>query len=145
MTHSLPARRSADPALFRGVSVVEPGAGFKFAALSIAAAAIFAGQPVFWTLPPRFLTGARAAAGFAAINSVGNLGGLIAQTTVPAIHDRTGSNLAPMLFLAVCLAATALGVLVIERRLPRGSQRSEEHTSELQSLMRNSYAVFCLT
>src|SRR3546814_8706377 len=24
------------------------------------------------------------------------------------------------------------------------SQRSEEHTSELQSLMRNSYAVFCL-
>src|SRR3546814_2806711 len=25
------------------------------------------------------------------------------------------------------------------------TQRSEEHTSELQSLMRNSYAVFCLT
>src|SRR3546814_8790929 len=31
--------------------------------------------------------------------------------------------------------------------LPRAtiaSDRSEEHTSELQSLMRNSYAVFCL-
>src|SRR3546814_10697173 len=28
-------------------------------------------------------------------------------------------------------------------RAPR-SGRSEEHTSELQSLMRNSYAVFCL-
>src|SRR3546814_5883119 len=26
-----------------------------------------------------------------------------------------------------------------------GLSRSEEHTSELQSLMRNSYAVFCLT
>src|SRR3546814_5129988 len=26
----------------------------------------------------------------------------------------------------------------------RQGQRSEEHTSELQSLMRNSYAVFCL-
>src|SRR3546814_2144039 len=25
-----------------------------------------------------------------------------------------------------------------------GNSRSEEHTSELQSLMRNSYAVFCL-
>src|SRR3546814_7830099 len=25
-----------------------------------------------------------------------------------------------------------------------GSPRSEEHTSELQSIMRNSYAVFCL-
>src|SRR3546814_6496497 len=33
------------------------------------------------------------------------------------------------------------------RRAPiwgRGSSRSEEHTSELQSLMRISYAVFCL-
>src|SRR3546814_6273262 len=27
---------------------------------------------------------------------------------------------------------------------PFGSERSEEHTSELQSLMRISYAVFCL-
>src|SRR3546814_7274512 len=27
----------------------------------------------------------------------------------------------------------------------RGNVRSEEHTSELQSLMRISYAVFCLT
>src|SRR3546814_6695960 len=26
----------------------------------------------------------------------------------------------------------------------QGADRSEEHTSELQSLMRNSYAVFCL-
>src|SRR3546814_3613586 len=31
------------------------------------------------------------------------------------------------------------------RRPPvRSGPRSEEHTSELQSLMRNSYAVFCL-
>src|SRR3546814_9191072 len=30
-------------------------------------------------------------------------------------------------------------------RIRRGAdERSEEHTSELQSLMRNSYAVFCL-
>src|SRR3546814_5737461 len=28
--------------------------------------------------------------------------------------------------------------------LPRAARRSEEHTSELQSLMRISYAVFCL-
>src|SRR3546814_7822831 len=29
-------------------------------------------------------------------------------------------------------------------RTPEGEKRSEEHTSELQSLMRISYAVFCL-
>src|SRR3546814_6446335 len=30
------------------------------------------------------------------------------------------------------------------KRYNRDTLRSEEHTSELQSLMRNSYAVFCL-
>src|SRR3546814_2089713 len=47
--------------------------------------------------------------------------------------DRVGHRLA------------ALFVDVEDRDLhPRGRQRSEEHTSELQSLMRISYAVFCL-
>src|SRR3546814_7028018 len=43
----------------------------------------------------------------------------------------------------------AIGMLVIDAARGRavrinGSSRSEEHTSELQSLMRISYAVFCL-
>src|SRR3546814_1591818 len=45
-------------------------------------------------------------------------------------------------------AATTIGEYLRDRRLdPRrsgGQYRSEEHTSELQSLMRISYAVFCL-
>src|SRR3546814_9748941 len=32
----------------------------------------------------------------------------------------------------------------VDRALAHHARRSEEHTSELQSLMRNSYAVFCL-
>src|SRR3546814_5946777 len=40
--------------------------------------------------------------------------------------------------------ATALGVQAIEHHRKRVRFRSEEHTSELQSLMRISYAVFCL-
>src|SRR3546814_9173500 len=50
---------------------------------------------------------------------------------------------------------TPTGDLGVARRLqaddrgaltdPAGPQKSEEHTSELQSLMRISYAVFCLT
>lgn len=113
------------PALIGAVclvgSVVVPGAWFKFALLCIAAPAIFSGQPVFWTLPPRFLTGASAAAGFAIINSVGNFGGFIAQTMVPRIRDATGSDLTPMLFLAACLVAAAIGMLIVERRLPRAA------------------------
>src|SRR3546814_1085476 len=36
------------------------------------------------------------------------------------------------------------GHLLAQTWLRRGEGRSEEHTSELQSLMRISYAVFCL-
>src|SRR3546814_10650320 len=36
------------------------------------------------------------------------------------------------------------GSAAVARREPYISHRSEEHTSELQSLMRISYAVFCL-
>src|SRR3546814_10816236 len=34
--------------------------------------------------------------------------------------------------------------ILAQRRMIAGGARSEEHTSELQSLMRISYAVFCL-
>src|SRR3546814_7337381 len=40
--------------------------------------------------------------------------------------------------------ATHEGIDVHRRRACRRHVRSEEHTSELQSLMRISYAVFCL-
>ena len=106
-------------ALFLVIAVLVPGNAFKFAALCIAAGAIFSGQPVFWTLPPRFLTGASAAAGFAVINSVGNLGGFVAQSVVPRIRDESGSDLAPMLFLAACLALAGIAVLLVEPRLTR--------------------------
>src|SRR3546814_4747744 len=43
----------------------------------------------------------------------------------------------------IALAQIAAASLTPVPRSPRAG-RSEEHTSELQSLMRNSYAVFCL-
>src|SRR3546814_7595012 len=51
--------------------------------------------------------------------------------------------------LAFCRDAAVLGSAEALKAAPRGgsmacSMRSEEHTSELQSLMRISYAVFCL-
>src|SRR3546814_3872907 len=43
-----------------------------------------------------------------------------------------------------CDARVDLAATQEERAHERGEGRSEEHTSELQSLMRISYAVFCL-
>src|SRR3546814_5444128 len=39
---------------------------------------------------------------------------------------------------------THAGELLLDAGRAHLASRSEEHTSELQSLMRNSYAVFCL-
>src|SRR3546814_3482951 len=44
----------------------------------------------------------------------------------------------PALYTALSALLDAIAVA------PAARLRSEEHTSELQSLMRNSYAVFCL-
>src|SRR3546814_7843746 len=44
--------------------------------------------------------------------------------------------------LTTAIAAQAMEVKLVPHIVVHN--RSEEHTSELQSLMRNSYAVFCL-
>src|SRR3546814_4664616 len=44
----------------------------------------------------------------------------------------------------VAALASSLLLYAAAFQFPDGIQRSEEHTSELQSLMRTSYAVFCL-
>lgn len=101
------------------LSVIVPGSGLKFAMLCIAAPAIFAAQPVFWSLPSTFLSGPRAAAGIAAINAIGNLGGFLAQNLVPLVRDATGSNLAPMLALAAVLMVTGLLIFYAMARFGR--------------------------
>src|SRR3546814_7960903 len=50
----------------------------------------------------------------------------------------------PASTLAHHLSTLVAAGLVIQERRGREVVRSEEHTSELQSLMRTSYAVFCL-
>ena len=113
----------AGPALFGAacllLSVYVPGNVAKFAFLCGAAAGIFSAQPVLWSLPSSFLTGASAAAGLAAINAVGNLGGFIAQNAVPWIRDATGSTIAPMLFLSACLSVGGLMTFVVQALIRR--------------------------
>ncbi len=123
--HGATAWHIAGPVLLAAValslSVILPGAALKFAMLCIAAPAIFAAQPVFWSLPPSFLSGPRAAAGIATINAVGNLGGFIAQNLVPVVRDATGSELAPMLALAAVLLVTSLLIFIVMGRLRKMS------------------------
>src|SRR3546814_9392480 len=59
--------------------------------------------------------------------------------------NRAESNLLHEARRLALPAMEGLGALLIDDiAVPRTKLRSEEHTSDLQSLMRTSYAVFCL-
>src|SRR3546814_9469372 len=60
------------------------------------------------------------------------------------VHRMSGAELAPAVATGDLLRAHCREVVVQRERLGCTADRSEEHTSELQSLMRISYAVFCL-
>src|SRR3546814_5705742 len=60
---------------------------------------------------------------------------------VPASVHRAGVKRSVVASDQVSAGPSKAGSVLVRLRMPR----SEEHTSELQSLMRISYAVFCLT
>ncbi|WGS48099.1 MFS transporter [Paraburkholderia sp. D15] len=72
----------------------------KMIALSIAGFGIFGCLPVIWTLPASFLSGAAAAGGIAAINSLGNLAGFFGPYAMGWIKDSTGGFGAGLLCLS---------------------------------------------
>ena len=72
----------------------------KMIALSIAGFGIFGCLPVIWTLPAAFLSGAAAAGGIAAVNSLGNLAGFFGPYAMGWIKDSTGSFAAGLLCLS---------------------------------------------
>src|SRR3546814_10264247 len=64
--------------------------------------------------------------------------------------DKEGTNRVRLIALALAIwsamtAVCGLAQNFVQLLFARIGVRSEEHTSELQSLMRISYAVFCLT
>lgn len=81
------------------------------AALSLAAAGVLTCAPLFWSLPTAFLRGSAAAAGIAAINSVGNLAGFASPYAIGFLKDLTHDNRTGMFMLAGMLVVGAVAVL----------------------------------
>lgn len=73
-----------------GSTVVDNPIG-KMILFSVAGFGIYGAQPCFWALPTTFLSGPAAAAGIAAVNSLGNLSGFFGPYVMGRIKDSTGS------------------------------------------------------
>ena len=83
------------------------------AAICIASWGLWSLPPVFYTLPTAFLSGVGAAAGIAAINSIGTLGGYFGPKIFGQLRDWTGTDSAGLIFLSSCAVIGAVIMLAL--------------------------------
>ena len=95
--------------------------------LSIAAALIFGGGALFWSIPPTYLNREAAATGIAVISSIGILGGFVSPSIVGYIKTVTGSidNGLLVMTVLVCAGGTMLLLAVPASALRVGDVPSD--------------------
>ncbi len=86
--------------------------------LCIATTGLISSFAMFWVFPPRVLTGMAAAGGIALINSIGQVGGIIAPYMVGKVKDITGSaSMGLYVIAAVCLVTVFLIVFALPDKI----------------------------
>jgi ACS family tartrate transporter-like MFS transporter len=92
-----------------GLIIAGLGVGTMWAlvGMTIAAIGLYGTKGPFWSIPSMWLTGTAAAAGFAWINSLGNLGGFFGPSMVGWAKNLTGSFAGGLYALAACALASA--------------------------------------
>jgi MFS transporter, ACS family, tartrate transporter len=85
---------------------------------------VSATPPLLWPIPSAFLTGTSAAAGIAAINSIGNLSGFAGPYVMGYLKDATGDFTAGLLVLGGCALVGGLVALTlrVDKRLEVAGQ-----------------------
>ena len=98
------------------------GTWWALVGMSLAAIGFYGSKGPFWAMPPMFLSGtALAGAGFAWINSIGNLGGTIGPYYVGYMKDLTG-NFAGGLYGLALLSLVAAIVCAFFLHIPQPGQ-----------------------
>jgi MFS family permease len=97
--------------------------------ITMAIAGSLTSMALFWSFPGSMLMGAAVAAGIAAINSVGNLGGFFGPTLLGWLTDRFGTSNAGLAALGVCMIAA--GLLVAATCRNYGLRAEEEQVTAL--------------
>ena len=100
--------------------------------ISMAATGVIAVQPLFWTFPAQYLSGRLAAAGLAAINAIGALGGFAAPTLKTWADYHFHSSKAGLFVLATTTLLTGAWVSLLRPYLPR-----EQNATTASSIRRS--------
>jgi nitrate/nitrite transporter NarK len=86
--------------------------------MAVAVTGINGARAIFWTIPPRFLTGVAAAGGLAFINSIGTAGGFVGPTVMGWLTDLTGSHSAGLFAMSGFLLVSASLAWTLRRFAP---------------------------
>ena len=90
----------------------------QVAAITVAVTGVNGARAIFWTIPPRFLTGLAAAGGLAFINSIGTTGGFVGPYVFGWLSDETGSFSAGLLAMSGFLVLAAVLAWSLRRYAP---------------------------
>jgi MFS transporter, ACS family, tartrate transporter len=82
--------------------------------IMVAVSGVNAARALFWTIPPRFLSGMAAAGGLAFINSIGTMGGFVGPVFMGWMRDYTGSFATGQLALGGFLLTASLLALSLK-------------------------------
>ncbi|MBR0800431.1 MFS transporter [Bradyrhizobium jicamae] len=96
----------------------------KLVGLILCAVGTFSAQGIFWTLPPLFLSPKARPIGIAMISTIGLLGTSIGPITVGWLKDYTGTFGAGLSFVAGCVIAGALAVIIMQSHTSSPERRS---------------------
>jgi MFS family permease len=91
--------------------------------VTIAVVGVNGARAIFWTIPPRFLSGVAAAGGLAFINSIGTTGGFVGPNVMGWLTEHTGSYSAGLLAMSGFLLLAA-GLAWSLKLLVRGQEKA---------------------
>jgi len=100
------------------------------ASLVLVNAGVSAAKPPLWSMPTKFLSGAAAATGIAAINSIGNLGGFAGPFIIGFIRERTGSFEGGLIAVALALVFSAALVVILDIVNSANNRRNKSKLEE---------------
>ena len=103
---------------FFGAIVFEKNFWVSVMWMAVALTGVNGARAIFWTIPPRFLTGMAAAGGLAFINSIGTTGGFVGPYVFGFLTDRTGSFSAGLYAMTGFLVAASILAFSLRRYTP---------------------------
>jgi sugar phosphate permease len=103
---------------FLGAILFEHTFWMSVVAMAVAVTGVNGARAIFWTIPPRFLTGMAAAGGLAFINSIGTTGGFVGPYLFGWLTDKTGSFSSGLLAMSGFLILAAALAWSLRRFAP---------------------------